>query len=116
MKCPVDDAAAEKAGGYATAVEAALKAATDCQRAYQTLAACQLGSSRDNALADIVRSKCEPLFMGKASAATKRAYKKALARCDRIAEKNEGTMYQSFAAICQARAARDFASRYSGRR
>jgi hypothetical protein len=115
-KCSVGDAAAEKAGGYANAVEAAVKDASNCERAYKTLAACQLGSSADNALADIVQSKCEPLFMGKASPATKKAYKKAQDRCNKIAEKNEGTMYQGFAAVCQAGAARDFARKYSGKR
>jgi hypothetical protein len=82
-KCSVGDAAAEKAGGYANAVEAAVKDASNCERAYKTLATCQLGSSADNALADIVQSKCEPLFMGKASPATKKAYKKAQDRCTR---------------------------------
>jgi hypothetical protein len=115
-KWTVGDAAAEKAGGYANAVEAAVKDASNCERAYKTLAACQLGSSADNALADIVQSKCELLFMDKASPATKKAYKKAQDHCNKIVEKNEGTMYQGFAAVCQARAARDFARKYSGKR
>ncbi|PNG27374.1 hypothetical protein [Methylocella silvestris] len=108
-KCPVSDAAAEKAGGYANAVNAAVKDARNCEQAYRALAACQLGSSADNPLSDIVRSKCEPLFMGRANPATKQSYKKALQRCDKIAERNEGSMYQGFAAVCQAGAARDFA-------
>jgi hypothetical protein len=114
-KCSVGAAAVEKAGGYANAVKAAVKDASSCKRAYKTFAACQLGSSADNALADIVQSKCEPLFMGKASSSTKKAYKKAQDRCNKIAEKNEGTMYQGLAAVCQAGAARDFAHKYSGK-
>ncbi|ACK49070.1 hypothetical protein Msil_0087 [Methylocella silvestris BL2] len=115
-KCPVGDIAAEKAGGYANAVKAALEDAPNCERAYKALAACQLGSSGDNALSDIVRSKCEPLFLVRASPATKQAYKKARQRCDKIAERNEGSMYQGFAAVCQAGAARDFARQYARRR
>lgn len=114
--CPVSDAAAEKADGFANAVRAAVKAASTCEHAYTTLAACQLGSSADNALSETVKSKCEPLFMGKASRATKSAYKKALARCNTIAERNEGTMYQGFAAVCRAKAARDFARKTAGLR
>jgi hypothetical protein len=111
--CAVDDKAVEQAGGYGNAVEAAVRAATTCEGSYRTFAACQLGSSGDNALAEIVLGKCEPLFMRKVGPAAKAAYKKALVRCDRIAERNEGTMYQGLAAVCRAGAARDFARKYS---
>jgi hypothetical protein len=112
-KCSVDDAAVENAGGYGRAVEAAVKSTSNCERAYQVLEVCQLGSSGDNALAAIVQSKCEPLFMDKAGPSTKKAYKKARDRCDKIAEKNEGTMYQGLAAVCRAKASRDLARKYS---
>ncbi len=111
-KCPVDDAQAEKAGGYAAAVEAALKATPDCTRAFRTLEACQLGSSADNALGDMVGTVCEARFLPAAKPATRRAYERAKRRCDRIAEKNDGTLYQSMAALCRAGAARDFAKKY----
>jgi hypothetical protein len=111
--CPVGDKAVERAGGYVNAVNAAVKAESTCERSYQTFVACQLGSSGDNSLAEIVQGKCEPLFIGKVSTATKVAYKKAQVRCDQIAEKNQGTMYQGFAAACRARAARDLARKYS---
>ncbi len=112
-QCPINDAAIAQAGGYANAVEAAVKAAPDCERAYKNLEICQLGSSGDNALSDIVRKKCEPLFLGKASRGVKAAYKKKLTGCERIAKQNEGTMYLGLAAVCQARAARDFARKYA---
>jgi hypothetical protein len=112
-ECTVNEAAITNAGGYGTAVEAAVKAAPDCERAFRTLDACQLGSSWDNALSDIVRAKCEPLFIGKANAGTMKAYKRKQASCAMIAKKNEGTMYMGLAAVCQARAARDFASKYA---
>jgi hypothetical protein len=114
-ECQIGEGAVETAGGYANAVAAAVKAAPDCEKAYKTLAACALNSSADNALADIVQSKCEPMFMGKASPLTKLNYKKALDRCNRIAETNEGSMHQGFAAVCRAGASRDYARKYSGK-
>jgi len=107
--CPVGDAEAEAAGGYSHAVEAAVRGAPDCEQAFSMLEACQLGSSADNPLSDLVRAKCEPPFLDKASAATKKAYRKAQEACDKIAKTDSGTIYQSFAAVCLAKASRDFA-------
>ena len=112
-KCPVSDAAAEKAGGFANGVTAAINTAWSCGGAYQILEACSLGSSGDNALSTIVQSKCEPMFLPKATPAIKSDYKKARAKCDQIAVKNQGSMYQSQAAVCIARSARDFARKYA---
>lgn len=112
-QCPITDAAITQAGSYVAAVEVVVKSAPDCERAYKTLEICQLGSSGDNTLSEIVREKCEPLFLGKASRGVKAAYKKKLTSCERIAKQNEGTMYLGLAAVCQARAARDFARKYA---
>jgi hypothetical protein len=105
--CAIDDAAIQAAGGYGAAVEAAVRTARGCEAAYATLKACHLGSLGDNALASIVKAQCEPLFAGNADA--KRAYRTALARCDAIARRKVGTMFQGLAAVCRAKAARDFA-------
>jgi hypothetical protein len=113
-QCAIGDAEAEKAGGYIAAVKAAVAEAPDCDQAYAALEACQLGSSADNPLSDLVLAKCEPAFLPKASAATKMAYKKAQAVCNKIAETESGSMYQSFAAVCLARASRDFARKAVG--
>ncbi len=110
--CPVSDAAAAKAGSYAQGVLEAIDAAPDCDRAFTILDACQLGSSADNGLSDPVVEKCEALFLDRAKVATKKAYTKAKARCDAIAANNSGTLYQSFAAVCRARVARDFADKH----
>ncbi len=112
-QCPINDAAITQVGSYVAAVEAAVSAAPDCERAYKTLDACQLGSSGDNALSEIVRAKCEPLFIHKAGPGALKAYKRKQAGCAQIAKKNEGTMYLGLAAVCQARAARDFARKYA---
>jgi hypothetical protein len=115
-KCPVDGTQIEKSGSYVEAVEAAVRNAPSCDWAYRMLERCQLGSTADNPLATDVMSKCEAEFMDKIDAAKKKAYKKALASCNKIAEKNDGTIYQSFAAVCQAGVSRDFARKYSRRR
>jgi hypothetical protein len=116
-KCPVDAAQIEKSGGsYEEGVQAAVRKAQSCYRAYRTLEACQLGSVADNPLSAEVMSKCEALFMQKIGAAKKKTYKKVLDRCTKIAEKHVGTMYQSYAAVCRAGVSRDFARIYSGRR
>jgi len=115
-QCPVDEAAIAQAGGYALAVEAAVSAAPDCERAFRVLEACRLGASGDVALAAIVRGKCEPLFVRKANPGMKAAYGKKRAGCAKIAKTNEGTMYLGLAAVCEARAARNFARKFAGGR
>jgi hypothetical protein len=112
--CPVGEQDVVKAEGYGNAVKQVLSDSQDCAKAFQLLEACQLGTSGDNALAEIVRGKCEPAFLPQAKPAVKKAYQDKLDRCRQIAEDNSGSMYQSFAAVCQARAARDFAGKASG--
>jgi hypothetical protein len=113
--CPVTDKDVERAASYADAVTRLVRGASSCQKAYQLLESCSFGTSGDNELADLVQSKCEPMFLPSAARSVKDAYKKAQKNCDKIAERNEGTMYQSFAAICRARASRDLAIKYSKR-
>jgi Flp pilus assembly protein TadD len=115
-QCPISEAAITKAGGYANAVTAAMNNEFSCEGAYRTLELCQLGSSGDNALSAIVLSKCEPRFLSKATPAVKTAYEKARAKCTKIAEKKEGSMYQGQAAVCMARTGRDFAGKYGTKR
>lgn len=112
--CPIGDDAAAKAGGLANAVTAAVKTEFSCEGGYRVFELCQLGSSADVALSDIVLSKCEPRFLPKATAATKAAYDKARGKCSKIAAK-DGTLYQGQAAVCMARAGRDFARKYGTR-
>lgn len=110
-KCPITDQAETKAGGFANAVTAAVKAEFSCEGAFRVLDLCQLGSTADNALADLVLTKCEPRFLPKALPPTKGAYDTARAKCSKIAAK-DGTLYQGQAAVCLARTARDFARKY----
>ena len=70
---------------------------------------CQLGTGGDTQLGAAVEKKCEADFLGKASAAKKRAYKRELGVCDRKYRNKSGTMYISFTAFCRA----EVAQRYS---
>jgi len=63
-KFRVGEAEAKKVGGYAIAVEAAVKDASNCERAYNTLAVCQLRSPADNALGDIVQGEMRIIVHG----------------------------------------------------
>jgi hypothetical protein len=102
----------KNASGFADTVTAAIKTAWSCGGAYRILETCQFGTSADNALSQIVLSKCEPMFAPKASPAVRTAYDKARDKCNQIVVKNQGSMYQSQAAVCLARAGRDFARKY----
>ena len=112
-KCAVGDAGAS---GFADAVTAAVKTAWSCSGAYQILESCQLGSAADNALSEMVLSKCEPMFVPKATPVIKSDYQKARDKCSQIAAKKEGSMVQGQAAVCMARAGRDFARKYAVKR
>ncbi|WP_374547838.1 hypothetical protein [Rhodoblastus sp.] len=109
--CPIGDEDASKAGGYVAAVQKAVAAAPDCPASFHLFETCQLGSTQDIALSNIVRDKCEPLFLPNIKPATKKAYAEALKHCDEVAENQSGSMYQSFAAMCEAKASRDFAAK-----
>jgi hypothetical protein len=56
-KCPVDHAQTETSGSYVETVEAAVRNARSCDRAFRTPDGCQLGSTADNPLAGEVMSK-----------------------------------------------------------
>lgn len=105
-----------KGADFVGAVTKALDTAWSCEGAYKIFETCQLGSSGDNALSTIVLSKCEPRFQARATPAVKAAYQKAREKCSQIAEKNQGSMYQGQAAVCVARASRDFAAKYGAKR
>ncbi|RYX88008.1 MAG: hypothetical protein EON84_18095 [Bradyrhizobiaceae bacterium] len=105
-----------KFDGDRDAITAGIKAEFSCEGAFEILEPCALNTSGDNALSDIVLKKCEPRFLPAATPAIKAAYAKANAKCNQSAEKNEGSMYQGLAAVCRARAGRDFARKYGTRR
>lgn len=89
-RCPVSDAQAEKAGGYVQAVITSVRNARNCRRAFKITEACQFGDSKTNQLLEIVESKCEPLFMTKASLATKRALERHKRAATRLPRETRG--------------------------
>jgi hypothetical protein len=85
--------------------------APSCDAAMQLLLACQLGSSADVTLSQIVTDKCEPDFLPSLSAGARRAYENKAGACGKRFAGQSGTMFQSIRAICAAEVAHTYASR-----
>lgn len=103
------------AAGFADAVASAMKTAWSCGGAYQILEACQSRSPADDALSQIVLSKCEPMFTAKATPAVKTAYQSARDKCNQAATKKKDAKTQEQMSVCFARASRDFARKYGAK-
>jgi hypothetical protein len=95
-----------------SAEEAKVSAAPSCRAARTIYEACLWGSTADIGRGETVRTKCEGEFMGRASAATKAAYRQKLAACAKKYAHRDGTLYRSAEATCAADAAYSFARRY----
>jgi hypothetical protein len=91
---------------------AAISRASSCKEAYATMSSCASGASGDVALGEAVRQKCEPLFLGRLSAAQRRAYTREQRACSEKYARQSGTMYLSMAAFCQAASTVRRAARY----
>ncbi len=101
-KCPVN----EFDGG---AVTQAIEQASTCKASFDILDVCRMGASGDVPRAMIVIEKCEKVFLANLKPDSKRTYEVARQDCRRKYAKQEGTMYVSAAAICEAQAAVRFA-------
>jgi hypothetical protein len=88
---------------------ASLNAAKGCDATMKVFEACEYVASGDVQFGEVVEKKCEADFLGKADAAKKQAYRRALGVCDRKYRNQSGTMYISFTAFCRA----EVAQRYS---
>ena len=93
-------------------IVATISAAPDCARAYAVMNACLFTARGDVALAKAVEDVCEPRFLDRLSSRERRVYASETARCRNRYERQEGSMYVSFAAICEAGVAADYAKRY----
>lgn len=102
MDCPTTD--------YSEVAQRMTDAPT-CDTAMQLLLACQLGSSVDVSLSQIVTDKCEPDFLPSLSAGARRAYETKAEACGKRFAGQSGTMYQSMRAICAAEVAHTYAGR-----
>jgi hypothetical protein len=93
-------------------IEDLLRRAPSCQRAIALFEICQFGSSGDISFGAIVTEKCEADFLGKLSAAQKRAYDRDQKQCARKYAGEDGTIYRSFEAFCGADVARKYSARF----
>jgi hypothetical protein len=93
-------------------VVTAISLAPNCARAFEVMNACLFTASGDVGLAKAVEDKCEPAFLARLSPSRRRAYAAASARCSSKYAGQQGTMYVSFAATCQARLAVDYARKF----
>lgn len=90
------------------ALVATLSADTSCQHARATLHDCAWGSSADTSFAPIVAKTCEKGFFSKLTPTAKLNYEKRMQMCAFREALQQGTMYMSAAALCQADVAADF--------
>jgi hypothetical protein len=104
-ECPVGEAALDQR-------EDVVRKAPTCRRALLLMEACAYGASGDVALGAVVTAKCESDFLSRLGNSERRAYDRALDRCQRKYRNESGTMFRSFEAFCRAVVARDYSDRY----
>jgi hypothetical protein len=93
-------------------IVAKISSSPDCARAYAVMNACLFTASGDVALAKAVADICEPRFLDKLPSRQRRLYASEVARCRHKHAGQEGSMYVSFAATCEAGVAADYAKIY----
>jgi hypothetical protein len=87
--------------------------ASTCDRSLKLFELCSYGASGDVGLSAVVIEKCEGDFLAKLRASQRLTYEREQQRCAHKYEKEEGTMYVSFAAFCAADLAKSYAHRFS---
>jgi len=96
--CPIESFDLEK-------IEQAIEKAASCQAAYELMNACRTNAGGDVGLAQVVITKCEKAFVTRGDSPRMRTYRQERAACIAKYAKSQGTMYASFQATCEARAA-----------
>lgn len=86
-----------------------LETAPTCKQANKILHACMWGSSADTTFAPIAVVKCEKVFLKKLPPSAEERYVEEMQLCPYGESREEGTLYMSEAAMCQADVAEDFA-------
>jgi len=90
-----------------------IEQAPTCDRSSKLFELCSYGASGDVGLSAVVIKKCEGDFLSKLNASQRRTYEHEQQQCAHKYEKEEGTMYVSFAAFCAADLAKSYARRFS---
>jgi hypothetical protein len=93
-------------------IEDLVRKSPTCRRSVAVFELCEVGTSGDLRLGAAVTEKCEADFLGKLSAAQRRAYDGEQKRCAHKYQDKDGTMYRSFEAFCGAYVARDYSFRF----
>jgi hypothetical protein len=106
QECPTRDTGWE-------AREAVVRKAPTCRDALKTAESCAFGASGDIGLTDIVIERCEADFLTGLGKAQRARYDAGMKRCSRKHRRQDGTMYRSMEAFCQATLARDTAAKFA---
>jgi len=93
-------------------IEELVRKSPTCRRSIAVFELCEVGTSGDLRLGAAVTEKCEADFLGKLTAAQRRAYDSEQKRCAHKYQDKDGTMYRSFEAFCGAYVARDYSARF----
>ena len=96
--CPIEPYDIDK-------VERAIEATASCKAAYDLMNDCRRNTGGDVELARIVIAKCEKVFVTRGDSPRMRTYRQEREACVAKYAKSQGTMYASFQATCEARAA-----------
>lgn len=96
--CPIEPYDIDK-------VEQAIEATASCKAAYDLMNDCRRNTGGDVGLARVVIAKCERSFVTRGDSPRMRAYRQEREACVARYAKSQGTMYASFQATCEARAA-----------
>lgn len=96
--CPIEPFDLDK-------IEQAIERTPSCQAAYEMMNACRSNAGGDVGLAQVVIAKCEKVFVTRGDSSRMRTYRQEREACVRKYAKSQGTMYASFQATCEARAA-----------
>src|SRR5215475_1478843 len=93
-------------------IEELVRKSPTCRRSVAVFELCEVGTSGDLRLGAAVTEKCEADFLGKLTAAQRRAYDSEQKRCAHKYQDKDGTMYRSFEAFCGAYVARGYSARF----
>ncbi len=104
------DSCSGPGSGGADGLISQLESQTTCKAAQQMLAECAWGSSADSAFGAIVAAKCEAEFLPKLGDQARRDYADRMQLCAYRYSRQQGTLYISAAALCQAEVAASYAA------
>jgi hypothetical protein len=103
-QCPVSE-------GRLELIQQAITSATSCDASMNIFQACSVVASGDVPLGGAVIKKCEGDFLSQLAAAQRPRYQQEIKRCWQKYQRQQGTMYRSFEAMCAAAVAQTYSRR-----